>query len=137
MFKDFPWNVMNNQEETYYFNTAWLNFWNLFVLFPPSQQRKRGVALKQGDYVRISCKKRMFQKEDAATWTDEIFKSTDVINKSTPPTCIVEDLLGEEITGRFYREQLQRVQLPTFVVDKIHRRRVRKGITEALVSWRG
>ena len=107
-------------------------------LFPAAHLRKRRVELKEGDHVRISCKKRMFEKEHAATWTEEIFKSTEVINKSSPPTFILEDLLGEEIKGKFYKEQLQKVQLPTsFIVEEIHRRRKRKGITEVLVSWRG
>ena len=80
----------------------------------------------------------MFEKEHAATWTEEIFKSKEVINKSSPPTFIIEDLLGEEITAKFYKEQLQKVQLPTsFIVEKVHRRCRRKGITEVLVSWRG
>ena len=80
----------------------------------------------------------MFEKEHVATWTEEIFKIKEVIHKSTPPTFIFEDLLGEEIKGKFYKEQLQKVQLPTsFIVEKIHRRLKRKGITEVLVSWRG
>ena len=107
-------------------------------LFPATHLRKRRVELKEGDHVRISRKKRMFEKEHAATWTEEIFKIKEVINKSSPPTFIIEDLLGEEIKGKFYKEQLQKVQLPTsFIVEKIHRRRKRKGITEVLVSWRG
>ena len=50
------------------------------------------------------------------------------LNKSTLPTSIIEDLLGEEIKGKFYKEQVQKVQLPTsLIVDKIHRRRKRNG----------
>ena len=48
-------------------------------LIPPSHQKIRRVALKQGDYVRISRKKRMFEKEHAPTWTEEIFKIKKVI----------------------------------------------------------
>ena len=107
-------------------------------LFPASHLRKWRVELKEGDHVRISHKKRMFDKEHAATWTEEIFKIKEVINESTPPTFIIEDLLGEEIEGKFYKEQLQKVKLPnSFIVEKIHCRRKCKGITEVLVSWRG
>ena len=52
-------------------------------LFPPSQLRKRVVVIKQGVYVRIGRKKLMFDKEHAATWTEEIFKIKEGINKST------------------------------------------------------
>ena len=55
--------------------------------------------------------------------------------RAHPPTFIREDLLGEESKGKFYKEQVQKVQLPTsFIVEKIHRRRKRKGITEVLAG---
>ena len=107
-------------------------------LFPAAHLQKRRVESKEGDHVRISCKKCMFEKEHAAMWTEEIFTIKEVLNKSSPPTFIIEDLLGEEIKGKFYKEQLQKVQLPTsFIVEKLHCRRKRKGITDVLVCWRG
>ena len=78
-------------------------------LFPATHLQKRRVELQEGDHVRISRKKRMFEKEHAATWAEEIFKIKEVINKSSPPTFIIEDLLGEEIKGKFYKEQLLKV----------------------------
>ena len=77
------------------------------------------------------------EKEYAPTWTEEIVKVKGV-HKTKPITYTIEDLLDEDITGKFYKEQLQKVDLPvTFVVEKIHKRRTRKGVKEALVSWRG
>ena len=67
---------------------------------------KKESRVKEGDHVRMSRKKHMFEKEHAATWTEEIFKIKEVIYKSTPPTFIIEDLLGEEIKDKFYKEQL-------------------------------
>ena len=105
-------------------------------LFPNKLKRTKPV-FKVGDYVRISRKKRIFQKEYAPTWTEEIFKVKGV-HKTKPITYTIEDLLDEDIKGKFYKEQLQKVDLPvTFVVEKIHKRRTRKGVKEALVSWRG
>ena len=61
-----------------------------------------------------------------------------ILKKSTPITYIIEDLLDKDISGKFYKEQLQKVDMPlTFVIDKIHKRRTRKGKREALVRWRG
>ena len=35
----------------------------------------------------------------------------------------IEDLLNEEVIGKVYEEQLQKVDLPvTFVIDKVQRR---------------
>ena len=61
-----------------------------------------------------------------------------VDRKTVPITCTVEDLLDEEIKGKVYKEQLQKVDLPViFVIEKVHKRRTRKGVKEVLVSWHG
>ena len=79
----------------------------------------------------------MFEKEHAPNWTEEIFKVQKVLD-TNPRTYLVSDLLDEEITGRIYEKQLQRVALPeTYVVERVHKRRTRKGKREILVSWRG
>ena len=107
-------------------------------LFPKTWMRKKKPALQIGDYVRISRRKRTFQKEHAPTWTEEIFKIKKILKKNIPITYIIEDLLDEDISGKFYKEQLQKVDLPqTFVIDKVHKRRTRKRKKEVLVSWRG
>jgi len=61
------------------------------------------------------------------------------IDQNTLPiTYKIEDLLKEEIEEIFYKEQLQKIDLPvTFIIDKYHRRRTRKGKKQALVSWNG
>ena len=61
------------------------------------------------------------------------------IDQNTLPiTYKIEDLLKEEIEEIFYKEQLQKIDLPvTFIIDKCHRRRTRKGKKQALVSWNG
>ena len=107
-------------------------------LFPEDMEGKRvRPKFKVGDYVRISKNKRMFEKEHAPNWTEEIFKIQKVLN-TNPRTYLVSDLLDEEITGRIYEKQLQRVALPeTYVVERVHKRRTRKGRREVLVSWRG
>ena len=46
----------------------------LRCLFPGTHLRKRRVEVKEGDHVRISRKKRMFEKKHAAIWTEEIFR---------------------------------------------------------------
>ena len=108
-------------------------------LFPLSKLRKdKTPPLLFGDYVRINRRERMFQKEHAPTWTEEIFKIKNIPKKSTPITYIIEDLLDEEISGKFYKEKLHKVDLPlTFVINKIHKRRTCKGKKEVLVRWGG
>jgi len=52
----------------------------------------------------------------------------------------LEYLRGEEIEGQFYSEELVPVRISkqtTYKIDKILRKRVRRGILEYLVGWRG
>jgi len=52
----------------------------------------------------------------------------------------LEDLRGREIEGQFYSEELVPVRVTkqtTYKIDKILDRRVRRGILEYLVRWRG
>ena len=59
------------------------------------------------------------QKEYSPTWTEEIFEVKAVDRKVKPITYTIDDLLDEEINGKFYKEQLQKVDLPmTFCIEK-------------------
>ena len=52
----------------------------------------------------------------------------------------LEDLRGEQIEGQFYSEELVPVRISkqtTYKIDKILKKRVRGGILEYLVGWRG
>ena len=52
----------------------------------------------------------------------------------------LEDLRGREIEGQFYSEELVPVRVTkqtTYKIDKILDKRVRRGILEYLVRWRG
>ena len=54
-----------------------------------------------GDKVRISKKKKTFEKGYTTRWTEEIFTITEV-KRTSPVTYKIADLNGEEITGTFY-----------------------------------
>ena len=60
-----------------------------------------------GDKVRISKKKKTFEKGYTTRWTKEIFTIVEV-NLTSPVTYKIADLNGEEIQGTFYEPELQK-----------------------------
>ncbi|CAB3977268.1 uncharacterized transposon-derived [Paramuricea clavata] len=65
--------------------------------------------LKQGQHVRIArIKNNIFEKSSLRRWVKEIFRIKKVYI-SDPVTYSLEDLKGEEITGIFYRSELQTI----------------------------
>ena len=70
-------------------------------------QRKQTPRFKLGDRVRIFKYKDLFEKGYTASWTNEVFKISEVI-QSSPITYRIKDLNEEDIEGRFYENELQK-----------------------------
>eukprot|EP00732_Lithocolla_globosa_P001254 Lithocolla_globosa_v1_NODE_591_length_3661_cov_41.346644.p1 type:complete len:354 gc:universal NODE_591_length_3661_cov_41.346644:876-1937(+) len=107
----------------------------LSSLYSDDVHMDRQPKLKVGDHVRISGVKHIFGKSFEGEWSIEVFKISEVLN-TQPPTYKIVDLMGEDVIGSFYEEELQRVAKPeTFRIEKIIRRR--KNGSEVLVKWLG
>jgi hypothetical protein len=81
-----------------------------------------------------------FAKGGEQNYTTEIFKIRNVVHRSPRPVYDLEDLLGEQIDGQFYSEELSPVTISsraTYKIDKILKKRRRRGILEYLVRWKG
>jgi hypothetical protein len=90
--------------------------------------------------VRISKDKMHFAKEFEQNWTLEVLKFSKDLRRSPRHLYELEDLRGESIEGQFYAEELTPVKVgkkTKYLVDKILVSRVRRGIREHLVRWRG
>lgn len=107
--------------------------------------RQRAVRIPQsktkfavGDTVRISETRRTFKKGYLPSWTRELFKVVNILS-TNPKTYSIVDYSGEPIKGKFYAEELQRVeqQDDIFKVEKILKTRKRLGKTEYFVRWLG
>ena len=85
-----------------------------------------------GDKVRISKKKKTFEKGYTTRWTEEIFTITK-INHTSPVTYKIADLNGEEIDGTFYEPELQKTRQQLFRIEKV----IEKGKNKSLVKWKG
>lgn len=94
---------------------------------------------KMGDYVRISKYKGVFDKGYYPEWSDEIFKIASVI-ESQPMVYKIVDLQDEDIDGRFYEQEIQKVfydENAVFAIEKIISQRVVGRSRQVLVKWRG
>ena len=70
-------------------------------------QIKKILNLKVVDNLRISKCKNIFAKGYTPNWSEEVF-AINKIKNTVPWTYVINDLNGEEITGSFYEEELQK-----------------------------
>ena len=85
-----------------------------------------------GDKVRISKKKKTFEKGYTTRWTEEIFTIVEV-KRTRPPTYKTVDLNWEEIQGSFYEPELQKTSQEIFRIEKV----IKRGKKKSLVKWKG
>ena len=111
-------------------NKVWSNLYGDSIYMKPSKSK-----FSIGDRVRISkYKKKVFDKGYTPNWTEELFV-IDKVNPTKPVTYSIVDLMGEEIKGTFYKQELQKAKQQTFRIEKIIRRDNKKKMT--LVKWSG
>ena len=85
-----------------------------------------------GDEVRITKKKKVFEKGYTTRWTEEIFTIKEIQN-TDPITYKLEDLQGDEIKGTFYEPELQKTEQQIYRIEKI----IKKEKNKSLVKWKG
>ena len=92
--------------------TVWRN------LYPDRLEiRDINPKFSVGDKVRISKKKKTFEKGFTTRWTEEIFTIAEV-QRTQPPTYKIADLNGEEIKGTFYEPELQKTSQEIFRIER-------------------
>ena len=62
-----------------------------------------------GDHVRVTKKKKTFNKGYTQRWTEEVFRISK-IKLTIPVTYKITDYYGEEILGSFYEQELQKTK---------------------------
>ena len=83
-----------------------------------------------GDNVRITKKKKIFDKGYTQRWTEEKF-TISKIQLTIPVTYKVTDYNGEEIQGSFCEQELQKTLQDVLRIEKVLRRKEDK----SLVKW--
>ena len=93
---------------------------------------EKDPKFKACDYVRISKYKNTFAKGYTQNWSEEAFVVSK--NKNTVPwTYAISDLIGEPITGSFYKKELQKTNQEKFWIEKVLKRKGDK----LYVKWKG
>ena len=107
--------------------TVWRNLY-------PDRYKKYDIIPKfsVGDEVRITKKKKVFEKGYTTRWTEEIFTIKE-IQDTNPITYKLTDLKGEEIEGTFYEPELQKTEQQIFRIEKV----IKKEKGRSLVKWKG
>ena len=80
---------------------------------------------KIGDYVRSTKEEHAFSKGYRGSFTEEVFEVRKRFRRAPQYDInlyLLKDLVGESIEGIFYEKQLQRVNLPPKIINKVLRK---------------
>ena len=92
---------------------------------------------KVGDTVRLAKLLNTFAKGYSQQWTEELF-TVSKVHHTFPPVYSVKDYKNEEIDGRFYAQELQKVgEKEEFIIEKVIGERKVGRRKELLVKWLG
>ena len=108
------------------------------TLYGNDVDKRVRFKLQVGDRVRISKVKRMFEKSYLPNFTEEIFTVYKRMVRQVPVYKLKDDA-GEILDGTFYEKELQKVLKndDVYRVEKVLRKRKRKGMIEYFVKWKG
>ena len=81
---------------------------HIIILIIDKEVNGNDPKFKVGDQVRISKYRSIFSKGYAPNWYEEVFVIKEIKN-TVPWAYAINDLKGEEISGTFYKKELQKL----------------------------
>ena len=93
---------------------------------------EKDPKFKVDDHVRVSKYKNIFAKGYIPNFSDEVFVISKIKN-TFPWTHVLSDLNDEEITGSFYKKELQKTNQEKLRIEKVLKRKSDK----LYVKWKG
>ena len=109
-------------------------FKNLY--FKKVKERNTTPKFKFGDEVRITRKKKLFEKGYTPNWTNKIYTIEKVL-PTLPPTYKIKSDRGDVLEGSFYEAELQLNKVDHFLIEKILGWKNIKKKKHGLVKWVG
>lgn len=98
--------------------------------------KKKKPKYKINDVVRIKLLGNKFQRGYEEQFSRETFKVVEVKINMPIPMYILQSLNSDEIiSGGFYSNELQKIKTDIFKVEKVLKRRIRKGVPQIYVKW--
>jgi hypothetical protein len=89
--------------------------------------------LKVDDFVRVSRIKNIFEKGYTPNWSEQIYKISNIDARDLPIMYHLIDYNNENIEGKFYKQELQKVVPPdTYPIEKIYKRQGNKHLVKFL-----
>lgn len=115
----FPANVTSKNQEQIFFN-LYESIGQIGKDSLASKKQLKQNKIQTNDFVRIQIDKGIFSKKYNDTFSGEIFQVRQII-KSNPLAFKIDDLLGEDILGKFYSDELQKIDMKyeKFIIRKI------------------
>jgi len=101
------------------------------------ERKSSRFKFKTGDLVRITYVRHPFERQK---WTEELFIIRHRFLREGIPVYQIKDFEDENIDGTFYQQELQKVNKDedkAWKIEKILKRRKRRGVEQALVRWLG
>ena len=87
-------------------------------LYPEFDGKTLATKFSIGDHVRITKKKKIFDKRSTQRRTEKVFKISQ-IKWTIPVTYKITDYNGEEIRGSFYEQELRKTKQEIFRIEEI------------------
>jgi len=93
-------------------------------------------VFKVGDFVRLALVRKTFERGYTPNWTEELFRISKIDRTSSPIMYIVVDDDNDEIDGKFYRQELQKVD-NVHRIEKILKTKQQRNGLKYYIKWVG
>jgi hypothetical protein len=112
-------------------------------LFPAEGKPTGGptkTRFKVGDEVRVSLLPEKYGKAHNSQWSEAVYTVKEILN-SSPLRYKLAEFDGNVLEGSFYAEEMAKSTVPfnesrILKIDKVLKKRSRRGVKEVLVSYR-
>ena len=109
-------------------------------LYGKDKRNKRtAINVDEGNTVRISKAKGVFEKGYLPNWSREEFFVESINDKFKPSMVVLKDHKGEQIQGKFYADEIQKIAHDddVYEVEKVVRQKRKDGEIWYFVKWLG